>query len=284
MGALFNRQFALNAGGLGIATSSTDTDEIHPTLRIAFRVERTAQKEPSPAEITIWNLSKDSRKFIEGIADPVTLEVGYAGSLFRIFGGDLLHAATQRQGVDWVTKLQLHDGGKAFRTARINESLAPGVSLTDAIKKAAGALGLPLGNLESHTTNKRGTTNVFSRGISLQGKAEQQLDKLLKLAGYEWSIQDGQLQVLEPSEVLPDEIVVLNSDSGLIGSPESAREEKTKQSFVKARSLIQPGLFPGRIVRIEGLAVSGDYKIDRALFTGDSGGAEWYCDIEAKPT
>lgn len=283
MGALFNRQFALNAGGLSFATSSTDPSQIHSTLRVAFRAERNSQKEPSPAEITIWNLSKDSRAFLESIVAPVVLEAGYAGQAFQIFSGDLIYAATQRQGVDWVTKLQIQDGARKYRSARINESLGPGTTLSDAIQKAADALGLPLGNLTSHLSPVRGKTTAFGKGVVLSGKAEEQLDKLLKLAGYEWSIQDGQLQVLAPAETLPTEIVVLNSDSGLVGSPESARDDKTKKTFVKARSLLQPGLFPGRTVRLEGAAVSGDFKIERAIYTGDSWGQDWYVDIEAKP-
>jgi hypothetical protein len=279
VGALFHRQFALSVGGIGIATSSTDPARIHSTLRVAFRVDRTSQKEPSPAEITIWNLSKDSRAALESARLPVELSVGYSGQIFRIFSGDLLDASTQRQGVDLVTKLQLQDGAGRYRSARVNESLAPGTPLSAAIQAAATALGLPLGNLAAHLTNVRGTTQALQKGFALVGSAQEQLTKLLKLAGYGWSIQDGQLQVLAPGEPAPGETVVLNADSGLVGSPERGQD-----GTVKARSLIVPGIAPGRLVIIDRAEEAITLKVERALHVGDSWASDWYTEIEGQPT
>lgn len=287
MARLFNRQFFLNVGGVAVA-SSAGGESVRPTLGVAFKVIKDSQKEPNPAEVTIWNLTRETRAAIErskelkGSAGLVSLDVGYTGAVFRLFVGDLIHVSTQRQGAEWVTLLQIHDGSVQYRSARINESMGPGTLLSDAIKKAADAMGLPLGNLLSHVTNRRSGWASFGRGVVLSGPAQAELDKLLRTAGYEWSIQDGQLQVLAPDETLAEKIVVLNESSGLIGSPERSTKEG-ETGHVKARSLLQPGLTPGRRVRIEGEAIKGDFKVLRTLYTGDSWGPEWYAEIEGSP-
>src|SRR5262245_14621962 len=124
MGALFNRQFSINIGGVGIATSIVDPKQIHPTLRVAFRIERTLAKDPSPGEITIYNLGLDTRSFLSGVKTEfltTTVEVGYSGQTFQIYSGDIQNVVSQRSGVDWITKLQLKDGGKKYSSARVNE-------------------------------------------------------------------------------------------------------------------------------------------------------------------
>jgi len=290
MTALFNRQFAINVGGLSIATSAADSGKIQPTLRLGFRIERMTAKDPNPAELTIYNLSSETRSFLTENSTKTlatTIALGYAARSFQAYSGNLQKVVSQRTGVDWITKLQLLDGGTRYSSARINESRGPGVTLQEAITTAAKAMGLPLGNLTQQISRgnvrgsapgtNQGTTSAFARGLVLSGKAEEQFDKLMALAGYEWSIQDGQIQVLVPGEALPTEAVVLNYESGLVGSP-----ERGDDGTVKARSLIQPGLFPGRAVAIDGLVVAGMYRIERVVFTGDTWGQDWYADLEGK--
>jgi len=279
VGALLNRQFALNIGGVGIATSIVDPTRIHSTLRVAFRIERTSQKEPNPGEVTIWNLAKDSRTLIESAKLPLALSVGYSGFLFQIYSGDLTYAASQKQGVDWVTKIQLGDGAKQFKSARINTSLAAATPLSAAIQAASAALAVLPGNIGTHLSNIRpGAPQAFPKGIVLSGKAEEVLDKLLKSAGYEWSIQDGQLQVLAPTEPAPGAMAQLSADSGLVGAP-----ERSDKGAVKGRCLIQPDILPGRLVSIVSFTVTGVFKVERVVFSGDSWGQDWYLDFDCRP-
>lgn len=278
MAELLNRQFDLSVGEVGIATSLPVESGFNPTLRIVFKITKSIQPEPNTADIEVWNLSKESRSLVDGAKLPVRLLVGYGTELFFLFGGDVLHAASQKQGVDWVTKLHLQDGGKKYRGARINVSLAPGTALGDAMQIAASAIGVPTGNLATHLTNIRGGLEKFSKGLVLSGKAEEQFDKLAQLGGYEWSIQDGQLQVLGPDELAPGQAVSLSANSGLVGTPEVG-----DKGLLKARALLQPGLTPGRLVVMESQSVQGPYRIQKVSYSGDSGGQDWYADIEATP-
>ena len=102
---------------------------------------------------------------------------------------------------------------------------------------------------------------------------------LAQSAGLEWSIQNGNLQLLGRGAALAAKAIVLRADTGLIGVPSIDSE-----GVVRARSLIVPDLFPGRKVEILSQAVRGFFAIEKATYTGDTtaGAQEWYVDIEAK--
>jgi hypothetical protein len=283
---LFNRQFSLVLATVEIATTERAPSAM---LRIAFKIVRSLRPEPNTAEITVWNLAATTRATLSSLADvPATLEVGYAGLLFQIFRGTFQGAGSvtqQKQGVDWITKLELKDGGKNYASARVNTSFAAGTPLATVLQSAAAALGLPLGNVAEKAAQgaPRGgdAKTVFQKGIALSGKAAEQFDRICKIAGYGWSIQDGQIQLLAPRETLPTEAVFLDYNSGLIGSPELGED-----GTLRVRALLQPGLVPGRSIVLNSVAgsnpASGTFRIERVLYAGDTWGQDWYADLELR--
>jgi hypothetical protein len=103
-------------------------------------------------------------------------------------------------------------------------------------------------------------------------------DKYVSTAGYQWSIQDGVLQVLAPSETTLETVYVLNSSSGMIGSP-----EKGEDGTIKGVSLLQGDIRPGRRIQFDSKMVKGTFKTERVIHTGDTWGQNWYTELEAKP-
>jgi hypothetical protein len=112
----------------------------------------------------------------------------------------------------------------------------------------------------------------------LTGKASDVLDKYLTSAGFTWSIRDGQLQILAKDATTFESVVVLNSASGLIGSP-----EKGKEGYITFTSLLDGRLNPGSRVIINSLQVNGVYRIESVNHVGDTWGSDWYSECEAKP-
>lgn len=279
---LFNRDFAVTIGTKRIAARQEgDKEEVKPTLRVAFKVEKSTNRDPNKATVAIWNLSPDSRATLQSEERiPVTIEAGYVDEIGQLFVGDLEFAASERQGPDWVTEFESGDGSRQYRSARINESLAAGTLLQDVLKKSSEALGLGLGNaLEKiQSGDFKGGLQEFTTGVTLNGKASDILDKYMTAAGFEWSIQDGQLQVLRPNETTPELVPQLTFSTGLIGSPELGDAGK-----VRARSLLRSRLAPGSKVEIISTEVDGFFKIEKVVHAGDSWGNDWYSDLEAIP-
>jgi len=279
MGELWNRSFALNLGGTLIASETKDGSK-NEILRLVFKVEASRAPSPNTAEITVYNLSATTRAAVNVKGIETTLEAGYSQRTSTIFAGKLEAGKSVRDGVDWVTTFQSTDGGPALRESRINLSFDR-VSALEAFRRVAETMGIGLGNAieKMSAGNIRGVLDEFSNGIVLSGPSRKELDRLAKTFGYSWSVQKGQLQLLGPNDAIEaGDAIVLNSNTGMIGSPESG-----ENGIVEVRSLLIPQLTPGRVVVLEGSQISGNYRVEKVVFQGDTHGDDWYADLELKP-
>jgi hypothetical protein len=279
MGELFNRDFSINLGGTLISSRTVD-GEIKQALRVVFSIELSLGRDPNTAEVSIYNLSEKTRGLLSQKDIATVIEAGYAGRAHTIFSGKLDYGSTVREGVDWVSTFESTDGGKEIRESRINVSYKS-IGIGGAIRSAAESMGLGLGNIEEKIRegNLRGALEEFTGGLVMSGQSAPQMDKLVKSLGFEWSIQDGQVILLEPSAVIdPTQAILLSPSTGLIGSPQEGDDGR-----VDARGLLIPELKPGRKVKIESALVNGFYRVERSVFSGDTWGQEWYTEIEAKP-
>lgn len=277
MGELLGRDATLTAGILKLKTRDPQGEDLSPRLRFAFKVVKSLTADCNTAEITIYNLSRDHRAALQEKDLPFQLEVGYVGALHQAFKGSLAFVQSTQDGRDWITKLQAGDGIAKMKKARVNISLRGPATMQQALQAVAGALGLAPGNLAAQGNGKRPSLTQFVHGLALSGKASHHLDKLAKTAGLQFSVQDEALLLLADGEVLPGAQVVLRPGTGLIGSPMAG-----EKGVVKVRSLLQPGLEPGKGVRVQSAQVKGTYRVEKGTYTGDTFGNDWYADLELK--
>jgi hypothetical protein len=261
-----------------VAVLTVDTLRI-TGLRVSFRIKRTLRKEPNTAQISIWNLSRDSRKAVQKELVRVVLEAGYQDNVSQLFAGDLRKVTSTRDGADWVTSIESGDGEQSFRSARISKALKS-ATFSQLLKEAAKSMGVGVGNaLELAKQGKfEKAIGALSNGVALTGPSKRVMDRLTRSAGLEWSIQDGQLQLLEREKALEGTAVLLTPDTGLVGSPEIG-----EKGVVTAKSLLQPDIFPGRKIEIRSALVNGFYRVESATYDGDTHGNNWYVDMEASP-
>jgi hypothetical protein len=266
---LFDRRAVLTVG-------TTQIDG----LRISFNIDQTDRKEPNKADISVWNLSETTRGKIQDETLPVILEAGYATNVAQIFAGDIRKdgISSRRDGADWVTTLKTLDGGEAHRTARIQESFSPGTSLETVLRKLVDSAGVGLGNAikQIKKGDVKGALTEFFGGVVLSGKTNDELGRVLRSAGYDYSVQDGQLQITELGGSTDQSAVLLSAATGLVGSPEPGAKGLTK-----VRSLLQPIIRPRRKLKLETTELSGFYLARKVRHTGDTHGQDWYTDIEA---
>lgn len=279
MAKLFKREARATIGALEVEG-----------LRVQFKVAKSLQQEPNKLEVSIWNLSRDTRgkltEAVEKQSAPVVVEAGYAAAAGspatteELFKGDARLISHVRQGPDWVTRLQSGDGAKAYKSARMVASFAPGTKRGTVIEEAAKSLGLPLGNLKERIKahDFKGALTEFVGGFAAAGKTATQLTELLDPLGLGWSIQEGQLQILGEKDTTSAQPIVLSPESGLIGSPELG-----DQGVVKVKSLLQPGIRPGRRIELDAESLQGLFRVERVTHSGDTHGADWYSEAELKP-
>lgn len=285
-GALFQRRCALVLSppvpGSLQAPSAAQGVKI-TDLRVQFKVEKTITKEPNTCEIQVFNLAQRTRAQLQARGTRVILLAGYdkdMPDLPQVFSGDSRTIDHVRDGPDWTTKIQCGDGERNYRFALVNESFRPGAAVAAVLRKCIAQMAVDPGNSEQKLA---GIVDQYVSGYAAQGKASAEIDSILSGQGLEWSIQDGRMQVLAPGEVSPDSAVLINAQSGLIGSPEHGSPEALGgPGLLKVKCLLLPQVRPGRRIKVESLGVNGFFRVEKVSHTGDTHGGEWYTSCEAR--
>lgn len=248
-------------------------------LRVTFKITRDAKPQPNTGEFTIFNLSESSRAELQGKGFRVILQAGYGDQVAQIFSGDVRAFAHSHEGPDWITSVQAGDGERAYARARVSQSWRPGVQVRDVVAGTIKALQVDPGNALKRAQELAGE---FSSGYVQHANASLELSRLLEPFDLGWSIQDGRLEILGPGEVLPDAPPLVSPDTGLIGSPTVAAPTKRGDPFtLKVKSLLMPGMRPGRSFTLSSATRSGTFRAVKVTHTGDTHGGEWYTEIEA---
>lgn len=249
-------------------------------LRVAFKIQRSHKQDPSPGHIAVYNLAESTRSRLATKGLQAQLEAGYSNSLPLIYSGGIERVNDKREGPDRVTILECDDGSAALAQARVSKAFKAGARFTDVFKDLADSLGVNAGQaLEQFKEGNfdRGLQQL-ANGLVVHGPAREALDQLARSVGIEWSIQNGELVYTRPGQPLPGQVVRLAHGSGLIGTP-----QRGEQGVVRAKSLILAGIEPARKVRLESEHVSGFFRVDAAVYNGDSHGDEWSAELECRP-
>lgn len=246
-------------------------------LRLKFKITKTLKKEPNTSEIIVTNLNQNSRASLQVKGVRCLLEAGYKDTgVSKIFSGDVRTVDHIRNVADWDTTMKLGDGERAWVYARVYESFSPGVRIADVIKTAAKGMGIDMGNVNAAVA---GISAVFSQGFVIAGSASAAMTQLIETIGYTWSVQDNQIQILKPDQVLDLPVPEISQSSGLIGSPEMGTPtKKGKPALVKFKSLLIP-MKPGSKVKLISDRYNGYVRVEACTFSGDTGGGEWYTEI-----
>lgn len=261
MGRLYLRRAAVNVGDRRFTT------------RIVFNVEKTSVGGNSnKAKVDIYNLSQDSKGYVELEGLGLRLEAGYGDETSTLFFGDTKRITHSRNGPDIITTIESGDGEKRLVDAVIEVSLSPGAKLSQILNKAVSTLGLARGVIKDIPIIS------YTNGFSFSGPVRELLDMLGRRGGLKWSVQNGALNVFPEGSDTGEAAVLLNENTGLLGLP-----NKTKEGF-ELTSLLNPLLSPGRLVIVESETLTGKntYTVEKATHSGDTLEGDWITKIEGK--
>jgi len=281
--------------------------------------------QPATLQARIYNLSKaTAQKLLSmkpiptgsaptggaaGASDPnaakITLQAGYDGNFGIIFKGDLIQAKKGREsGTDTFVDLFAGDGDWAHAWGRINTTLAAGYTprdVNDAIGKAVGPYGQNVADLPQDVPQKAAPRGKAMYGMSREVQSD--LAKTYELNGFP---RFGQFEWLTQAASKPGEIVVVNSQTGMISMP-------TQTNFgVSVTMLLNPSVGPGALLKINNSSIQraqfsaqpnntfqnnflnnnlnadddadGAYKVLGVDHTGDTRGNDWYTTAECIAT
>jgi len=267
--AKFGRVYELTVGRI-----KTDA------LDIEFNITKSLKRSANAADISIYNLNPSHRAALkETKQDLVTqLIAGYEDEKGVIFLGGTREVVTVYDAPNYITTVSSAEGEKSMQTDRINKSFAAGTNLSTVIKELGGALQVDQGNLDkilSQGVLPNGATQ-FVKGFTVSGNTANEFERVLRSAGFEWSVQNGKLQILKIGEPVRETAILLNISTGLLGSPTI-----DKKGNIEFEALLSSKLVPGKQVKIESKLLNTYARIAKSDFTGGTR-TDWKVSCEAK--
>lgn len=264
MAQLFNRKMVLRVA-----------DKEWRGLRVVFSVRRSLRKRPNLARsIRVYGLDLDTIGAIATRGALVQLTAGYEGTAEVVFTGQLSRFEVVQDGSDSVVEITAQDGGAAWQRV-VSRAFGGATTIRSVVETLAGDMGLTVapGTAALLTGSTRKTT-------VMRGFARDTLEITLRSAGYEWSIQDGALQVIKTGAALSRTAVVLSPETGLVGEPKAL--EKGRGWMVE--SLLNPKIRPGRTVLLKSKRATGAYRATIVTHDGDTHSAKpWTTKVELRP-
>jgi len=282
-------------------TVTVDTIEI-TGLDVAFKVEKTLKPLPNTCELSIWNLTQEHQSQLEQLGQVSNgkdhkskklsastnkqattgigckIEAGYKDATSLIWLGDLRTVDTVRDGADWVTHLTSGDGEKAWQNAKLHVSYGPKTPLETALRAMVRALGVGEGNLSKIVSKlKQAGSAIFPHGTVISGPVSRELQAFAQSADLEVSIQDGAIQFVDRGKALGGTALLLSEDTGLLDSPTVDNE-----GVLSAKMLLIPDVRCGGLVTMDAARVKGTYRIEQAVWSGDTSSTDWYVEIKGK--
>jgi hypothetical protein len=252
--------------------------------RIQFNVDLSTESKSNKAEISLYNISEETRSFLEDDNILVRLKAGYQDNIGEIFFGDIIEngVKTDRNDADIITKLECGDAEKIINRVHIDIGLGPGATNEQLFLLASKQLQLTLGV-------KKGIKKVtYFNGFTFSGTVKTLLDQLTKQIDLEWNVQAGVLRILPRNETDGQDAVLVTKETGLIGFP-----TKTKKR-VEFRSLLNNKIAIGGAVKLISQQITGlttaksqsvinagvVLKVEKATFEGDSSEGAWEVRVE----
>lgn len=247
----FGRKYTLS-----IEVAGGQKTEITLPLTVEFDVRRNSMSSANTANFRIYNLAERTRNLIYFDRYNITefraiqFRAGYETFTPLIFNGTVRQAYSFREGVNMVTDVECYDGGFQMVNGFTSQTIGIGTTATEVIRSLASTLpGLTAEPIV-------GTFNAINkRGEVLFGNTWQIISQ--KSAGLA-AIDNGQVKALQNNEVITGEIVEINSDTGLLGSP------KRSDALIEFDMLFEPRLTIGQYVDLKSTTnriFNGRYKV-----------------------
>lgn len=243
---------------------------IQPPMRVVFDVFRSIDGSGlNKATISVYNLKESTRAKIEKSAEDtrkikVKLITGYKSGdnrLRQIFDGLVMLGHTERDGVDFVTKMESYDGmndlfyGYVAKTVKTKQQ---------SLNRALSDMGLSKGIV----------TNLadLTRPKVMFGKSTKVIESFLTDTNQSWFIKDGKLNIINGNEVLDGYIPVISPESGLISTP------TRQQQIITFDTLMNASIELGGMIDLQsttGFHVNGKHKVVTIETRGDYMGNDW---------
>lgn len=288
---LFDRQVRVaigEGGGSGFEIGAAAANGI--PIHVKFSFEKADVESPNTGKVTIWNLNKAHLAELEKQDCVVVVRAGYGDNIAEAFSGTVTNASTTKEGADRMTEIELAANMVELRDTSFSLSYAEGTRTDVIYQEAAAQMGLPI----SISPKAMDTPTILASGFSFVGEAKNLLNRLTRMDGINWTIQDGVIQLSKENEPISLTCYELNAGTGLIGMPKrvnmSAGSGSSKGGSETADSgsesaqlgwevtyLMNLAIGVNSYVHISSETVNGYFRVQKISIEGDNYEGDWQC-------
>lgn len=282
MTTLKNRKYELIIGPPG------QTGRLFDDLQISFKVENTGDSAPNKIEIEIYNLTKESRDYVKQKDLVLIFKAGYDENFGQLFAGytTFIHSTKgqerqddrikrgfeqqKKEDADWISNINASDGIKALKHFVVLSLADEKLTQLSVINKVIDKLNQDGIKISKGTF--KGIKDVrINGGYTTSAPFKMVMDKICKPQGLQWHIdKNSVLNIFPKNKSMSEEVIRLNSSSGLIGSP-----EPTEKGY-KFTLLLRHDVQPGTQIYVESDELTGLFLVANVTHSGDFNGSAWY--------
>ncbi len=208
---------------IGLIVFSGDKGLDLSEFRIKFSVHNATAESPNTCEIRVYNLSPHTIDQIRGEFSNVELSAGYEGGSYgEVFQGTIIQYRIGRENAtDNYLDILAADGDVFYNYATLNSSLSKGLSQADVLAHIKKETGIEM-DTSALLIDSQHKPNI--RGQILFGMARAHIRNIASTLDSGWSIQNGQVVLIDNKGYRDGEAVAINVNTGLIGVPEQTDE------------------------------------------------------------
>ena len=300
-------------GQIGKIYKPDTAGNLEETIRFYFEIEKTRTSEPNICRLQVWNFSQDTINELKNDGYHIAIYAGYIGNARLLFVGDITKSNTKWEGQDSITSIEAEDGHVSYTYSDIYASYSAGISYKQLYQELAASMNLPVGYLDPDINY------ISNNGVTFAGLSRKYLNNLTSSTDHEFSIQNETFQLVKKNSYNNQAVVVIDPDSGLIGSPENVEDEvrfnkdtdklglpkymraktirihknkkprkkspvtviKRKAHGLRVTCLLNPDIIPaGRVhVTSQATGIDGTFIVEKCQFKGDTMDNIWQTEL-----
>ncbi|MEM2726666.1 MAG: hypothetical protein QXV61_00205 [Archaeoglobaceae archaeon] len=246
---------------------------------IEFEIENSDSEEAGLAEIAVWNLGESKDVF--KVDEFVQLKAGYKNDYGVIFLGKIDKVVQERNKADIKTVAKCSDFTKELFRKKIYKVYSEGTSIKAIVSDLLAEAGIPVGKIEDPGINiEKKTVFGGKTNSTIFNVISEEILPLVNGEGKQFKFYVGTdgLGYFVKEDYRGNEVIVLDSESGLIEVRDKSDEEEQKYAV---RCLLNWKIKQDMIVKIDSFVVSGNFKVSRLKHVCRS--EDYYTELEVIP-
>lgn len=258
-------------------------------LQITFDISKSSNNKDktNSAAIEIYNLSDESLKILDTDYPAAVFSAGYRDiGIKRLFAGEVTLVSTRKSGTDRITQIIMGNGYQALNHQLLSQLTAPGRNVRDVLEEIRKAIpGVSRGVYNGTNLN-----NNLLYGYPLMGTPKEMLNELSEKYSLDYQLEDDVLYVHDKDRANTEnfgQAYVFSGTTGLIESPyrvnlqtKRSKKDKVKKQGVQFKSLLNPDIQAGDIIKLEDTELDGFYKVDDLRHNGGYRDTPWYTEYK----